>query len=125
MLIKISEEVKKALAEHKPVVALESTIISHGMPYPTNVETALKVEQTIRDNGAVPATIGIIEGVPVVGMSEEEINQFASRKDIEKVSRRDLPLVIANKKWGATTVAVTMNKNLCNWRNWRSTPRSE
>ena len=85
MLIKISEEVKKALAEHKPVVALESTIISHGMPYPTNVETALKVEQTIRDNGAVPATIGIIEGVPVVGMSEEEINQFASRKDIEKV----------------------------------------
>ena len=108
MLIKISEEVKKALAEHKPVVALESTIISHGMPYPTNVETALKVEQTIRENGAVPATIGIIEGVPVVGMSEEEINQFASRKDIEKVSRRDLPLVIANKKWGATTVAVTM-----------------
>ena len=73
MLIKISEEVKKALAEHKPVVALESTIISHGMPYPTNVETALKVEQTIRETGAVPATIGIIEGVPVVGMSEEEI----------------------------------------------------
>ena len=108
MLIKISEEVKKALAEHKPVVALESTIISHGMPYPTNVETALKVEQTIRENGAVPATIGIIEGVPVVGMSEEEINQFASRKDIEKVSRRDLPLVIANKKWGATTVSATM-----------------
>lgn len=108
MNIRISEEVKKALAEKKPVVSLESTIISHGMPYPKNVETALNVEKIIRENGAVPATIGIIDGVGVIGMSKDEIEEFGKRKDIVKVSRRDLPVVYAKKMWGATTVATTM-----------------
>ena len=107
-MMKISKEVQKALKENKPVVALESTIISHGMPYPKNVETALLVEKTIRENGAIPATIGIIDGEPIVGMSPEEIEEFGKRKGIRKVSRRDLPIVYANKLWGATTVAATM-----------------
>ena len=76
MRIKISEEVKNAIANGLPVVALESTIISHGMPYPKNVQTAYEVEETVRKNGAIPATIGIIDGVPVVGMSKEEIEEF-------------------------------------------------
>lgn len=108
MRIKISEEVKQAILDNKPVVALESTIISHGMPYPENVKTALEVEKTVRENGAIPATIGIIDGVPVVGMSKEEIEEFGKRKDVIKVSRRDLPYVISKKMWGATTVATTM-----------------
>ena len=106
--MKINPEVKKALEEGRPVVALESTIISHGMPYPRNVETALRVEQTIRDHGAVPATIGIIEGEAIVGMTPEEIEQFGKRKGILKASRRDLPVVYAKKFWAATTVATTM-----------------
>lgn len=106
--MKISKEVEQALKEGRPVVALESTIISHGMPYPKNVETALLVEKTIRENGAIPATIGIIDGEPIVGMSPEEIEEFGKRKGIRKVSRRDLPIVYANKLWGATTVAATM-----------------
>lgn len=107
-MIRISDEVKKALAEGKAVVALESTIISHGMPYPKNVETALKVEEEVRKHGAIPATIGIINGVGVVGMSKDEIEEFGKRKGIIKVSRRDLPVVYARKLWGATTVATTM-----------------
>ena len=107
-MIRISEEVKKALEEGKAVVALESTIISHGMPYPKNVETALMVEEEVRKHGAVPATIGIIDGVGVVGMSKDEIEEFGKRKGIIKVSRRDLPVVYARKLWGATTVATTM-----------------
>ncbi len=106
--MKINPEVKKALEENRPVVALESTIISHGMPYPKNVETALKVEQTIRDHGCVPATIGIINGEPIVGMTPDEIEEFGKRKGVLKVSRRDLPVVYAKKLWGATTVATTM-----------------
>ena len=106
--MKISNEVLEALKNNKPVVALESTIISHGMPYPRNVECALAVEKVIRDNGAIPDTIGIIEGEPIVGMSPEEIELFGKTKGIAKVSRRDLPLVIASKKWGATTVSATM-----------------
>lgn len=106
--MKINPEVIKALKENRPVVALESTIISHGMPYPKNVETALKVEETIRSHGAVPATIGIIDGEPIVGMTPEEIEQFGKRKGVLKVSRRDLPVVYAKKLWGATTVATTM-----------------
>ena len=106
--MKINPLVKKALDNHQPVVALESTIISHGMPYPKNVETALLVEKVIRDNGAIPATIGIIDGEPIIGMTAEEIEQFGKRKGIKKVSRRDLPIVYANKLWGATTVAATM-----------------
>lgn len=104
----ISNEVKDALNSGLAVVALESTIISHGMPYPKNVETALLVEQTIRDNGAIPATIGIIDGEPIIGMSKQQIEEFGKRKEIKKVSRRDLPIVIAKKEWGATTVAATM-----------------
>ena len=106
--MKINPEVLKALKENRPVVALESTIISHGMPYPKNVQTALEVEQVIRDHGAVPATIGIIDGEPIVGMTPEEIEQFGKRKGVLKVSRRDLPVVYAKKLWGATTVATTM-----------------
>lgn len=106
--MKINKEVELALQNNHPVVALESTIISHGMPYPKNVETALLVEAEIRKNGAVPATIGIIDGEPVVGMTPEEIEEFGKRKDIAKVSRRDLPIIVAQKRWGATTVASTM-----------------
>ncbi len=106
--MKINQEVKLALQEGKPVIALESTIISHGMPYPKNVECALQVEKVIRDNGAIPATIGIIEGEPIIGMTPEEIELFGKTKGIAKVSRRDLPIVVANKMWGATTVSATM-----------------
>ncbi len=108
MNIRVKEEALQALKENRPVVALESTIISHGMPYPRNVETALEVERIIREHGAVPCTIGIIDGVGVVGMSPEEIEEFGKRKGIAKVSRRDLPVIMAEKAWGATTVATTM-----------------
>ena len=106
--MKISKEVQEAIKLNKPVVALESTIISHGMPYPKNVECALLFEKTIRENGAIPATIGIIEGEPIIGMSPEEIEEFGKRKGIVKCSRRDLPIVFAKKMWGATTVSATM-----------------
>jgi pseudouridine-5'-phosphate glycosidase len=106
--IDISSEVVSALKENKPVVALESTIISHGMPYPVNVETALKVEEIVRGNGAIPATIGIMEGKLKVGLTVEEIEHFAKNDDIVKVSRRDIPFIIAKKLNGATTVAATM-----------------
>jgi pseudouridine-5'-phosphate glycosidase len=104
----IKEEVKQALSEHKPIVALESTIIAHGMPYPQNLETAINVEDIIRNEGAVPATIAILEGKIKIGLTEEELNQIAGRDKVEKVSRRDLAYVIANKQYGATTVAATM-----------------
>ena len=105
----ISPEVQAALAAGKPVVALESTIISHGMPYPKNVQTALKVEQTIRENGAVPATIAVIGGRLKAGLSAEEIEYLgkAGRK-VAKASRRDLPALVARKADGATTVTTTM-----------------
>lgn len=107
-MIKISKEVQEALKNNTPVVALESTIISHGMPYPKNVETAYRVEEEIRKQGAVPATIGVIDGVPIIGMSKDEIELFGKTKGIKKVSRRDLPIIYAKKLWGATTVAATM-----------------
>ena len=106
--MKINPEIKKAIEEGKPVVALESTIISHGMPYPKNVECALAVEKVIRENGAIPATIGIIDGEPSHGMNPDEIELFGKRKGVAKVSRRDLPIIVATKKWGATTVSATM-----------------
>ena len=106
--MKINPLVLDALKNNKPVVALESTIISHGMPYPKNVETALRVEQVIKDRGAVPATIGIINGEPIVGMTPEEIELFGKTKGIAKASRRDLPVIYAKKMWAATTVASTM-----------------
>ncbi len=108
MFIRVNEKVQKALDEGRGVIALESTIISHGMPYPRNVETALNVEKIIKENGCEPATIGIIDGVGVIGMTSEEIEEFGKREGILKVSRRDLPVVMANKLWGATTVATTM-----------------
>ena len=109
MNIKINPEVAKAIEEKRPVVALESTIISHGMPYPQNVETALQVENIVRENGGIPATIGIIDGVGIVGMTPEEIEAFGKKgQEIPKVSRRDLATVIAKGSWGATTVATTM-----------------
>ena len=101
------EEVEAALEEDEPVVALESTIIAHGMPYPENVETALEVEEVVRSTGAVPATIGIIDGEVKVGLSEEEIRKLAEAENVEKVSRRDFPVVLARGKHGATTVAGT------------------
>lgn len=104
----INPEVKKALEEGRPVVALESTIISHGMPYPKNVETALAVEQIVRDNGAVPATIAILNGVLKVGLTREEVEHLGSAKNVIKTSRRDIPFIIAKKADGATTVASTM-----------------
>ncbi len=107
-MIKVSKKVEDAVKSGKAVVALESTIISHGMPYPRNVETALEVERIIEEAGAIAATIGIIDGVPTVGMTPEEIEEFGKREGIAKVSRRDLPIIMAEKKWGATTVATTM-----------------
>ncbi len=104
----ISTEVKEALANNQPVVALESTIISHGMPYPKNVETALTVEQIIRDQGAIPATIAILNGRLKVGLSHEEIEMLGKARDVVKASRRDIPFIIAKKLNGATTVASTM-----------------
>ena len=105
----IKPEVAEALAAGKPVVALESTIISHGMPYPQNVETALAVEQIVRDNGAVPATIAVIGGRLKAGLSAEEIEYFGKKGlDIAKASRRDLAVLCARGEDGATTVTTTM-----------------
>lgn len=107
--LEISPEVQEALKTGKPVVALESTIISHGMPYPQNVETALRVEQTIRDNGAVPATIAIIGGKLKAGCTHEEIEYLGKKgQAVIKASRRDLPVLLARKEDGATTVTTTM-----------------
>ncbi|MED4039428.1 pseudouridine-5'-phosphate glycosidase [Niallia taxi] len=106
--LEYSSEVLEAKKNNKAIVALESTIISHGMPYPQNVETAKEVEDIIRKNGAVPATIAIIDGKIKIGLSDDEIEFLAKSDDIEKASRRDLPYLIANKKNGATTVAATM-----------------
>jgi len=106
--LEIKAEVKEALAAGKPVVALESTIIAHGMPYPQNIETALEIEEIIRDNGAVPATIGIIDGKIKIGLTKKEVEFLGESDEIVKVSRRDLPVVLAEKKHGATTVAGTM-----------------
>ena len=106
--MKINPVILEALKNNKPVVALETTIISHGMPYPKNVETALKVEQVIREHGAIPATIGIIDGEPIVGMTPDEIELFGKAKNILKASRRDLPVIYAKKLWAATTVSSSM-----------------
>ncbi|MGD6944001.1 pseudouridine-5'-phosphate glycosidase [Cytobacillus gottheilii] len=103
-----SAEVLEAKKAGKAIVALESTIISHGMPYPQNVETAKEVEDIIRQGGAVPATIAILDGKIKIGISDEELEFLATSNDIEKASRRDLPYLIATKKNGATTVAATM-----------------
>lgn len=104
----VHPEVKDAIMHNKPVVALESTIISHGMPWPINVETAIAVEDAVRKNGAVPATIGIRNGKCIVGMTNDDLEFFGKEKDVWKVSIRDMPYVIVNNIPGATTVAATM-----------------
>lgn len=107
--LNISAEVKAALQNNRPVVALESTIISHGMPYPQNVQTALMVEQIVRDAGCVPATIAIIEGKLTVGCSKDQIDLLGRLgQQVTKVSRRDIPFIVAKGLNGATTVAATM-----------------
>lgn len=108
MKLEIKKEVQEALDAKRPVVALESTIISHGMPYPQNVEMAKTCEKIIRDNGAVPATIAIIDGVIKIGLEEEDLLTLATAKNVAKVSRRDLAKVVSKKEMGATTVATTM-----------------
>ncbi|RYF04321.1 MAG: pseudouridine-5'-phosphate glycosidase, partial [Oxalobacteraceae bacterium] len=106
--LQFSPEVQAARAAGKPIVALESTIISHGMPYPQNVQTAREVEGVIRDAGAVPATIAIIDGKICIGLSDEQLEVLGNAGDALKVSRRDLAYVLAQRKLGATTVAATM-----------------
>ena len=101
-------EVKDGLACKRPVVALESTIISHGMPYPQNIETARMLENTVRENGGVPATIAILDGRIRIGITEKELEILGTSKNIKKASRRDLPSIIALKQNAATTVAATM-----------------
>jgi len=105
--INFSEEVEAALEDNQPVVALESTVIAHGLPYPHNLETAHKLENAVRENGAIPATIAVFDGEFCVGLSEEQINFLATEKNIRKISRRDLPIVTAKKMNCATTVATT------------------
>jgi len=106
--VKISDEVQVALNEGKPVVALESTIISHGFPYPQNVELAFKVEEVIREQGAVPATIAILDGKICVGLSKDEINLLGKSPEAYKASIHDIPMILSNKGIGATTVAATI-----------------
>ncbi len=103
-----SQEVLEAKEKGLPIVALESTIISHGMPYPQNVQTAREVEQIIRDNGAVPATIAIIDGQIKIGLTDDELEMFGNASNVAKTSRRDMGYLVATKKLGATTVAATM-----------------
>ncbi|MBK3522034.1 pseudouridine-5'-phosphate glycosidase [Streptomyces sp. MBT70] len=107
-LIELGEEVATALSEHRPVVALESTVIAHGMAYPGNVETARAIEQAVRSAGAVPATIGIADGRFVVGMDDKRIEQFATTRGVPKVSSRDIGPVLAGGGLGATTVASSL-----------------
>jgi pseudouridine-5'-phosphate glycosidase len=106
--IKINPEVENALATNQAVVALESTIISHGMPNPTNIETALEVERIIRNEGAIPATMGIIEGEIICGLTEDDIRFFGTGKNIVKATERDIPLVISRKQNAATTVGTSL-----------------
>lgn len=112
-LLSVSDEIKQALNDNTPVVALESTVITHGLKYPENLEFALAVEQTVRDNGAIPATIGFFEGKGVVGASKEQITYLAEaindpERKPTKVSRRDIPHVLSKKLLGGTTIAGTM-----------------
>jgi pseudouridine-5'-phosphate glycosidase len=106
----IAEEVRVALADGRPVVALESTVIAHGLPYPTNVEAAQSMESAIRGEGVVPATIGLLDGQIVVGLSSTQIERLAhtGAEEVAKVSRRDLAVVLAQRRLGATTVAGTL-----------------
>ncbi|WP_025027027.1 pseudouridine-5'-phosphate glycosidase [Caldalkalibacillus mannanilyticus] len=106
--LSFTEEVQHARENNLPIVALETTIISHGMPYPQNIEMAKTVEKIIRDNGAVPATLGIMNGQIKIGLNDSELEEFATNQSVEKVSRRDFPYILSTGKIGATTVAGTM-----------------
>jgi pseudouridine-5'-phosphate glycosidase len=108
LYLTISPEVQAALEDQRPVVALESTVIAHGLPYPANLEIARDMEAVIRAEGAVPATIGLFDGRIVVGLSASEIEQLATAEHVLKVSRRDLAVALATRQLGATTVAGTM-----------------
>ncbi|MGB9793615.1 pseudouridine-5'-phosphate glycosidase [Caldisericum exile] len=105
--MRISNKVLNALKNGDPIVALETTIITHGMPYPQNIETAFEVENVVIKNGAVPATIGILDGVVIVGLSQDEIEALAKKKDVIKVSTREIPLAVAKGLSGGTTVSAT------------------
>lgn len=107
-MIKFNLEVANALKNNQPIVALESTVIAHGLPYPQNIETALKLENIVRENGAVPATIAVFDGEFCVGLDESQLQKLATDKNIRKISRRDLPIAVAQKLNCATTVATTM-----------------
>ncbi|ANE75559.1 pseudouridine-5'-phosphate glycosidase [Dickeya solani] len=107
-LLRFSDEVKEALLTDKPVVALESTVIAHGLPYPENVATARKIEAAVRAEGAIPATIGIENGRFLIGMSDADIERFGSTKGIPKASSRDIPVILAQGGMGATTVASSL-----------------
>jgi pseudouridine-5'-phosphate glycosidase len=109
MAVRVSDEVQQAIRDGRPVVALESTIISHGMPYPQNVGMAGDVESIVRDHGATPATIAVLDGVCTVGIDASEIELLANRTDVHKATTRDLPWLIATRATGATTVAATMH----------------
>src|SRR5450759_5055493 len=150
MYLKVAPEVRRALQGGRPVVALESTIITHGMPHPENLETARSLESQVRAGGAVPATIAVMGGVICAGLSDKELEWLATAKNVLKVSRNDLPYALATKKIGATTVAATMicahlAASRCSpragsaaciaarrraaisrriWRNWRARRRS-
>lgn len=107
MKINLSPEVSSALRNGEPVVALESTVIAHGLPYPQNIETAMKCEAAVRANGAIPATIAVFDGEFYVGLAQNQIERLATAKNIRKISRRDLPVAVAKKLNCATTVATT------------------
>ena len=108
MKFKFNEEVQTALQQNQPIVALESTVIAHGLPHPNNIETAQKLENIVRENGAIPATIAVFDGEFYVGLDENQLNKLATDKTIRKISRRDLPIAVAKKLNCATTVATTM-----------------
>jgi len=107
-LVNIHPEISDALKHGLPIVALESTIIAHGMPFPQNIETALEVEQIVRENGAIPATIAILDGKLCIGLNSQQLELLGNTKDVWKVSLRDMPYVLSQKLPGATTVAATM-----------------
>lgn len=106
-MTKFNEEITDALQNNQPIVALESTVIAHGLPFPHNLETAYKLEKIIRENGAIPATIAVFDGEFYVGLNESQIEQLAADKNIRKISRRDLPIAVGKKLNCATTVATT------------------
>jgi pseudouridylate synthase len=108
MQLKLNPTVQQSLAEHRPVVALESTVIAHGLPHPQNIEVAQALERIVGEAGAQPATIGVVRGVPTIGLDDAAIERFAQGEDVLKLSRRDLGMAIAAHRDGATTVAATM-----------------